>query len=87
MPDEDIQNNLEKFEKFKDGNSEKILLYHQLKIENLKIISDKTNYLDIDTAKIPIVEFVCDKCNLPMKNRQYRSKVDLYCINCNLPYP
>ena len=55
MSDEDIQNNLEKFEKFKDDNSEKVLLYHQLKIENLKIISDKTNYLDIDTAKIPIV--------------------------------
>ena len=33
MSDEDIQINLEKFEKFKDGNSEKVLLYHQLKIE------------------------------------------------------
>ena len=56
MSDEDIQNNLEKFEKFKEGNFEKVLLYHQLKIENLKIIGDKINYLDIDTAKIPIVD-------------------------------
>jgi hypothetical protein len=57
MSDEDIQNNLEKFEKFKDGNSEKVLLYHQLKIENLKIIRDKINYLDLDTAKIPIIDW------------------------------
>ena len=59
------------------------MLYHKLKLENLKIISDKTNYLDMDTAKIPIVEFVCDKCNLPTEHRQFPSKVDLFCINCN----
>ena len=63
------------------------MLYHKLKLENLKIISDKTNYLDIDTAKIPIVEFVCDKCNLTMENGQYPSKVDLFCIKCNLSCP
>ncbi len=48
------------------GEPEKVMLYHKLKVENLKIISDKTNYLDIDTAITPIVEFVCDKCNLPI---------------------
>jgi hypothetical protein len=85
--DNDVRNNLAKYEKFKGGEPEKVMLYHKLKLENLKIISDKTNYLDMDTAKIPIVEFVCDKCNLPMENRQYPSKVDLFCINCNLPYP
>ncbi|MBA2268473.1 MAG: hypothetical protein M3Q77_09310 [Thermoproteota archaeon] len=85
--DEDVQNNLEKYEKFKSGTPEKVMLYHKLKLENLKIISDKTNYLDMDTAKIPIVEFVCDKCNLTMENRQFPSKGDLFCINCNLPYP
>ncbi len=42
MSDEDIRNNLEKFEKFTGDNPEKVLLYHQLKIENLQIISDKT---------------------------------------------
>lgn len=59
---EDIRNNLTKYEKFNGGEAEKVMLYHELKLENLKIISDKTNYLDMDTAKIPIVEFVCDKC-------------------------
>ena len=63
------------------------MLYHKLKLENLKIISDKTNYLDMDTTIIPIVEFVCDKCNLSMKNQQFPSKVHLFCINCNLSYP
>ena len=87
MSDEDVQINMEKYEKFKNGIPEKVMLYHKLKLENLKIISDKTNYLDMDTAKIPIVEFVCDKCNLTMENRQFPSKVDLFCINCNLPYP
>ena len=48
------------------GEPEKVMLYHKLKVENLKIISDKTNYLDIDTAITPIVEFVCDKWNLPI---------------------
>ena len=69
--DEDVQNHLLKYEKFLGGDPEKVMLYHKLKLENLKIISDKTNYLDMDTAKIPIVEFVCDKCNLPMENRQF----------------
>jgi hypothetical protein len=69
MSDEDVQINIEKYEKFKNGTPEKIMLYHKLKLENLKIISDKTNYLDMDTAKIPIVEFVCDKYNLTMENR------------------
>ncbi len=85
--DGDIQNYLEKYNKFRGGKPEKVMPYHKLKLENLKIISDKTNYLDMDTAKIPIVEFVCDICNLPMDNRQQPSKVDLICINCNLPYP
>ncbi len=62
------------------GDPEKVMLYHKLKLENLKIISDKTNYLDMDIAKILIVEFVCDKCNLPMENRQFPSKVDPFCI-------
>ena len=86
-PDEDVQNHLVKYEKFMNGEPEKVMLYHKLELENLKIISDKTNYLDMDTAKIPIVEFVCDKCNLSMENRQFPSKVDLFCINCNQPYP
>ncbi len=46
MSDEDIQNNLDKYEKFKNGKPEKVLLYHKLNLENLKIISDKTHYLD-----------------------------------------
>ena len=86
-PVEEVQNHLVKYEKYMGGKPEKVTLYHKLKLENLKIISDKTNYLDMDTAKIPIVEFVCDKCNLTMENRQYPSKVDLFCINCNLTYP
>ncbi len=49
MSDEDIQNNLDKYEKFKNGIPEKVMLYHKLKLENLKVISDKTNYLDMDT--------------------------------------
>jgi hypothetical protein len=68
-PDEDVQNHLVKYEKFMSGEPEKVMLYHKLKLENLKIISDKTSYLDMDTAKISIVEFVCDKCNLPMEDR------------------
>ena len=48
--DNDIRNNLAKYEKFKGGEPEKVMLYHKLKLENLKIISDKTNYLDMDTA-------------------------------------
>jgi hypothetical protein len=68
-PDEDIQNHLVKYEKFMSDEPEKVMLYHKLKLENLKIISDKTSYLDMDTAKISIVEFVCDKCNLPRENR------------------
>jgi hypothetical protein len=43
--------------------------------------------LDMDTAKIPIVDFVCDRCNLPMENQQHPSKADLVCVNCNLTYP
>ena len=81
MSDEDVQINMEKYEKFKNGIPEKVMLYHKLKLENLKIISDKTNYLDMDTAKIPIVEFVCDKCNLTIENRQFPSEVDLFCVN------
>ena len=81
MSDEDVQINIEKYEKLKNGTPEKIMLYHKLKLENLKIFSDKTNYLDMDTAKIPIVEFVCDKYNLTMENRQFPSKVDLFCLN------
>ena len=73
---EDIRNNLAKYEKFRGGKPEKIMLYHKLKLENLKIIGDKTNYLDMDIAKIPIVEFVCDKCNQPIENRQQPFKVD-----------
>ena len=84
---EDVRNNLAKYEKFKGGEAEKVMLYHKLKLENLKIISDKTNYLDMDTAKIPIVEFVCDKCKSPLENQHYPSKSDLFCINCNLSYP
>jgi len=86
-PDEDIQDHLVKYENLWVANLKKVMLYHKLELENLKIISDKTNYLDMDTAKIPIVEFVCDKCNLSMENRQFPSKVDLFCINCNQPYP
>ncbi len=41
----------------------------------------------MDTAKIPIVYLVCDKCNLSIENRQFPSKVDPFCINCNLPHP
>ncbi len=55
--------------------------------DSYKKLHDTPNYLDMDTAKIPIVEFVCDKCNLPMENRQFLSKVDLFCIDCNQPYP
>ena len=69
------------------GEPEKVMLYHKLELENLKIISHKTNYLDMDTAKFSIVEFVCDKCNLPTEHRQFPSKVDLFCINCNHQYP
>jgi len=47
MSDEDVQNDLEKYEKFKEGRPEKIMLYHKLKVENQKIIRDKTNYLDL----------------------------------------
>lgn len=36
------------------------MLYDKLNIENLKTISEKTNYLALATAKIPIIEFVCD---------------------------
>ena len=36
------------------------MLYDKLNLANLKIISEKTNYLDKATIKIPIVEFVCD---------------------------
>ena len=50
MSDEDIQNNLDKYEKFKNGIPGKVMLYHKLKLENLKVISDKTNYLDMDTG-------------------------------------
>ena len=85
--DDDIQNNLAKYEKFKGGEPERVMLYHKLKLENLKIISDKTNYLDMNTAKIPIVDFVCDICNLPMEYQHHPSKVDLVCINCNKTYP
>ena len=85
--DNDVRNNLAKYEKFKGGEPEKVMLYHKLKLENLEIISDKTNYLDMDTAKIPIVDFVCDICNLPMETQQHPSKVDLVCINCNQTYP
>lgn len=85
--DNDVRTNLAKYEKFKGGEPEKVILYHKLKLENLKIISDKTNYLDMDSAKIPIVDFVCDVCNLPMENQQLPSKVDLVCTNCNQTYP
>ena len=85
--DDDIRNNLAKYEKFKGGEPERVMLYHKLKLENLKIISDKTNYLDMNTAKIPIVDFVCDICNLPMEYQHHPSKVDLVCINCNKTYP
>ena len=85
--DNDVRNNLAKYEKFKGGEPEKVMLYHKLKLENLEIISDKTNYLDMDTSKIPIVDFVCDICNLPMEAQQHPSKVDLVCINCNQTYP
>jgi hypothetical protein len=85
--DNDVHNNLAKYEKFKGGEPEKVILYHKLKLENLKIISDKTNYLDMDTTKIPIVDFICDICNLPMENQQHPSKVDLVYINCNQTYP
>ena len=40
--DEDIRTNLAKYEKFKGGEPEKVMLYHKLKLENLKIISDKS---------------------------------------------
>ena len=85
--DNDVRNYLAKYEKFKGGEPEKVMLYHKLKLENLEIISDKTNYLDMDTAKIPIVDFVCDICNLPMEAQHHPSKVDLVCINCNQTYP
>lgn len=85
--DNDAHINLAKYEKFKGGEPEKVMLYHKLKLENLKIISDKTNYLDMDSAKIPIVDFICDICNLPMENQQRPSKVDLVCTNCNQTYP
>jgi hypothetical protein len=42
-PDEDVQNYLVKYEKFMSGEPEKVMLYHKLKLENLKIISDITS--------------------------------------------
>ena len=34
-PDEDVQNHLVKYEKFMNGEPEKVMLYHKLKLENL----------------------------------------------------
>jgi hypothetical protein len=72
--DEDVQNHLVKYEKFMSGEPEKVMLYHKLKLENLKIISDKTSYLDMDTAKISIVEFVCDNAIYLWKTDNFHPK-------------
>lgn len=49
-----------------------------LKKDDSKLISDRTdNYLEMDTSKIPIVEFVCDNCRMPLESRHIPSKVDL----------
>jgi hypothetical protein len=73
---------------YRNGNPSRILLNsRQSQRENEVLIGNINNYLDRNPSNIPIVDFICSECNQPLKNSQAPSKVNLFCLRCNISYP